>query len=77
MHEIMCPKDDSHLTIEFNDHFVISPSIMFTNKINDFSENKLGEKGKPVKYDFEYDSGANPHFLSVDELKEYGAKQNA
>ncbi len=77
MHEIMCPKDDSHLTIEFNDHFVISPSIMFTNKINDFSKNKLGEKGKPVKYDFEYDSGTNPHFLSIDELKEYGAKQNA
>ena len=77
MHEIMCPKDDSHLTIEFNDHFVISPSIMFVNKINNFSENKLGEKGKPVKYDFEYDSGTNPHFLSIDELKEYGAKQNA
>jgi UDP-N-acetylglucosamine 4,6-dehydratase len=37
----------------------------------------LGEKGKPVKYDFEYDSGTNPHFLSIDELKHYGAKQEA
>ena len=26
IHEIMCPSDDSHLTIEFDDHFVIAPS---------------------------------------------------
>ena len=27
LHEIMCPSDDSHLTVEFNDFFIISPSI--------------------------------------------------
>ena len=25
IHEIMCPADDSHLTVEFDDHFVITP----------------------------------------------------
>ncbi|NGZ29165.1 MAG: UDP-N-acetylglucosamine 4,6-dehydratase (inverting), partial [Magnetococcales bacterium] len=27
LHEIMCPGDDSHLTLEFHDHFVIRPAI--------------------------------------------------
>jgi UDP-N-acetylglucosamine 4,6-dehydratase len=26
LHEIMCPLDDSHLTLEYQDHFVIKPS---------------------------------------------------
>ena len=33
IHEVMCPIDDSHLTFEFNDHFVISPSIIFNDSI--------------------------------------------
>lgn len=72
LHEVMCPKDDSHLTFEFDDHFVIGPSISFTNKDNHFNENELGEKGEPVKQGFEYESGTNPHFLTVKELQEYG-----
>ncbi len=76
LHEIMCPKDDSHLTIEFADHFVISPSIMFTNKTNNFSKNLLGEEGTPVKQGFEYESGTNPHFLTVEELQQYGTDKD-
>ena len=74
LHEVMCPKDDSHLTFEFDDHFVIGPSISFTNKGSCFDENALGEKGGPVKQGFEYESGTNPHFLTVKELQEYGIK---
>ena len=66
----MCPKDDSHLTIEFDDHFVISPSIVFTSRSNHFSENALGEKGVPVDQGFEYHSGTNPHFLTISQLRE-------
>lgn len=76
LHEILCPKDDSHLTIEFADHFVISPSITFTNKSNNFSKNQLDEKGIPVKQGFEYESGTNPHFLTVKELQQYGTEQD-
>ena len=32
INEILCPSDDSHLTIEFKDHFVIAPSIKFYDK---------------------------------------------
>lgn len=71
LHEIMCPADDSHLTLEFEDHFVIQPSIRFYHAEVDFSRNKLGEQGHPVEQGFEYNSGTNGHFLSVEELKEF------
>ena len=67
LHEVMCPQDDSHLTLEFNDHYVISPAIdMGLQK--DYSIQPTGETGKKVKEYFEYQSGTNPVFLSVEEL---------
>jgi UDP-N-acetylglucosamine 4,6-dehydratase len=68
LHEIMCPSDDSHLTLEFRDHYVIRPTIVFTQQV-DFETNALGETGTPVIQGFEYSSGTNHHFLSVEELK--------
>src|SRR5690606_22697250 len=68
LHEIMCPKDDSHLTLEFQDHFVIKPTILFTEPI-DHARNALGETGAPVAEGFEYNSGTNPRFLSIEELR--------
>jgi len=71
IHEVMCPADDSHLTIEFDDHYVITPSITFHSSNNNFLVNAQGEKGKHVEQGFEYNSGKNEHFLSIDELKKY------
>ena len=69
MHEVMVPKDDSHLTLEFDDHYVIQPSIIFTHK-NDFAHNALGEVGKPVKMGFEYNSETNTQWLDAKGLTE-------
>lgn len=69
LHEIMCPADDSHLTLEFDDHFVIQPTIQFAH-ITDFTENRLGEKGVPVEQGFEYNSGNNTEWVSHEELLE-------
>jgi UDP-N-acetylglucosamine 4,6-dehydratase len=71
LHEVMCPCDDSHLTIEFKGHYVISPSIKFHGRVNGYIENSLGEKGEPVEQGFEYNSGSNPHFLSIEEIIHY------
>lgn len=71
IHEIMCPMDDSHLTLEFNDHFVIRPTIMFTERNNSYTPNKLDEEGMPVKEGFEYNSGSNEHFLTVTEILDF------
>jgi len=69
LHEVMCPLDDSHLTLEFHDHFVIKPSITFSAPI-DFTNNNLQEKGKSVPQGFEYNSKENTLWLSHEELLE-------
>ena len=71
LHEIMCPADDSHLTVEFDDYFIISPSITFYSRKTDFTENSTGEKGRLVAQGVEYNSGTNKHFLDVSEIKDY------
>ena len=69
LHEVMCPSDLYYETVEFADHFVIKPSIEFANAI-DYTTNALGEKGCMVEDGFDYNSGNNPHFLTVEELRE-------
>ena len=68
LHEIMCPADDSRLTIEFKDHFVIQPSIKFSDADISYHDNGWSEKGDSVELGFEYSSGANSNFLSGEEI---------
>jgi UDP-N-acetylglucosamine 4,6-dehydratase len=67
LHEIMCPADESHLTLEFDDHYVICPSIQFNHEV-DFTKNPLGEVGKSVEQGHEYNSGTNTEWLPHEEL---------
>lgn len=69
LHEIMCPSDDSHLTLEFNDHYVIQPTITFAFNTS-YTENRLGEQGKPVEQGFEYNSGNNTDWLTHEKFLE-------
>jgi UDP-N-acetylglucosamine 4,6-dehydratase len=69
LHEVMVPEEMAHHSLEFQDHYVITPAITFFDKTVNYAKNKLGEIGKPVADKFEYHSGTNPHFLSVQELK--------
>lgn len=77
LHETMCPADDSHLTVEFSDHFVIRPTIKFFRGDIDYLTNNLEERGETVAQGFEYSSGTNPHFLNVDEIKTYNTRADA
>jgi UDP-N-acetylglucosamine 4,6-dehydratase len=67
LHEIMCPADDSHLTLEFHDHFVITPTINFSHAV-DYAVNGLNETGKEVEQGFEYNSFKNSDYLTVEQL---------
>lgn len=69
MHEVMCPRDDSHLTLEFHDHYVIKPTIQFTEAA-DFSKNNCGEIGTTVEYGFKYSSETNTEWLTSEALLE-------
>ncbi len=71
LHEIMCPADDSYHTFEYDDHFVIAPSIIFSSRSNDFTVNAIDEKGAQVSSGFEYNSKNNPHFLTPEELIDF------
>lgn len=76
LHEVMCPADDAHLTLEFDDHFVIRPSIQFHGDGGEdgYLKNALGERGRPAPEGFEYQSGSNPHFLSAAEIVEFNRR---
>jgi len=69
IHEEMITETDAINTIEFEGYFVILPSI----KLWDVEKFRLESNSKPGKYcqfGFKYNSGTNPNFLSVDELRE-------
>ena len=57
--------------MEFDDHFVMRPTIKFFQQTVDYTENRLGERGKPVALGFAYHSGENPHFLTVPEIRKF------
>lgn len=68
LHETMCPQDDSHLTVEFDDHYVITPTIKMYRPVN-FERNKLEQTGQPVAKGFCYNSGNNTDFLTVKQIQ--------
>ncbi len=74
LHEIMCPADDSHLTLEFEHHYVICPTIRFFDRDTSFATSANGEVGTPVEQGFEFNSGRNTHFLAVDEILEFNRR---
>ncbi|WP_410498796.1 UDP-N-acetylglucosamine 4,6-dehydratase (inverting) [Chitinibacter sp. S2-10] len=68
LHEMMISRDDSLHTIEFDDHYVITPSIQFHGQV-DYAKNGKGEAGQLAPQGFKYTSDTNQHFLTIDELR--------
>jgi len=65
LHEVMITSDDR--VVEFDDHFVIKPTINFSFKA-DYTTNNLKEVGKELKLGFEYNSGNNTEWLTKEEF---------
>ena len=63
LHEVMITKDDSRLTYEYEKHYIIYPNFAWSNN------NDVGE-GKTVEDGFEYNSGTNTQWLSVEQLRD-------
>ena len=64
LHEIMVTREDSMHTYEYEKHFIIYPHYDW------WRERDLIPGGKPVAAEFEYSSGTNTEWLSVEELRE-------
>ncbi|MEL6281319.1 MAG: UDP-N-acetylglucosamine 4,6-dehydratase (inverting) [Pseudomonadota bacterium] len=81
LHEVMVPREDSRVTVEFDDHFVIKPAIAFERKERNeerfYFSNELGEHGRPAKTDFEYESGTNSEFLTIEQIVETNTRAGA
>ena len=64
LHEVMVTREDSFHTYEYDKHFIIYPDY-------DWAKSKgIVSGGKPVEQGFEYSSGTNTDWLSVDELRQ-------
>lgn len=63
--EVMITKDDSRSTYEYEKHFIIYPQFDWWKSKRHFTEG-----GKRIPDGFEYNSGTNTQWLSVDDLKQ-------
>lgn len=63
LHEVMVTKEDSLSTYEYDKHFIVYPHMDWWNSA------KIQAGGKKVEPGFEYSSGKNSQWLSVDDLK--------
>ncbi len=65
LHEVMVAKDDSHHTFEYDKHYIVYPQFDWWNV-----EDYYAPGGKALEPGFEYNSGENSEWLSVEDLRE-------
>ena len=71
IHEEMITETDSLNTIEFENYFVILPTILRELwEKEKFRKESNSTEGQYCKFGFKYSSDMNKHFLTVEELKE-------
>lgn len=64
LHEVMITKDDSRRTYEYENNYIIYPNFDWWDEKKHFTKG-----GKLIELGFEYDSGTNSQWLSVQELR--------
>ena len=63
IHEQMITREDAPNTIEYNDYYVILPQTDYADILTHYKD------AKKVPKDFEYNSGNNDKWLTVDEMR--------
>lgn len=66
LHEVMVTKDDWRSTQEYEKHFIIYPQLEFWTRRG----YQRTPGGQPIQDGFEYNSGTNTDWLSVEDLKD-------
>ncbi len=64
LHEIMVTVEDSHMTYEYDKHFIVYPQVMWNDR------QQINLSGKKVEEGFSYSSGNNTEWLSVEQIRE-------
>ncbi len=70
LHECMIPADEARQTLEFDDHYVIQPTLRYWTK----QPPKYVETGRVCEEGFTYSSDSNRDWLSVGQLRELIAR---
>ncbi len=77
LHESLCSTEESHLTIEFRNHYVIEPTIWEPSvNAKTYMIDKKKERGKRVKKNFKYNSFNNKDILNIHTIKKILKKSN-
>ena len=69
LHEVMITKDDSRTTYEYENHYIVYPPYDWWSRKRHFTNG-----GTRIQRGFEYHSGNNDEWLSVDDLQKAIAK---
>jgi len=64
IHEVMISEEDSMSTLDFGNYYVIMPNMAW------WKAAKYQSEGKPVPEGFEYHSGNNSDWLTIDQMRE-------
>lgn len=67
--EEMITTTDAISTIEFDDYYVILPSFKVWD-VDEFINKSSETPGRRCEYGFQYNSGTNGDFLSVEQIRE-------
>ena len=69
LHESLCSLDESHLVAEYKNYYLVMPSTSINKERKKFLKNSLGEKGKKLPNNFNYNSLNNKEFLDIKKIK--------
>lgn len=64
LHEVMITREDSRVTYDYGDHYIIYPNFEWWDYKKHFKDG-----GAPIQEGFEYSSDTNESWLSVEELQ--------
>lgn len=64
LHEVMVTREDSLNTYEYDKHFIVYPHFDW------WDDSKIQAGGKKVEAGFEYSSGKNKEWLSIEQIQE-------
>ena len=76
LHEEMITATDALSTVEFDDYFVILPSMPLWD-VGAVSRREQRHAGTPLRLGFSYNSGTNERFLTVEELRRADCDANS
>lgn len=63
IHEMMISREDARNTVEFDNYYIVQPDFTWWDK------SQLIQGGKPVSENFEYHSGNNKEWLTIEQMR--------